>query len=96
MIAVHSDSEALAALFVELDEDDAELYGALPMRTISIRLTGDHVAWIDSYAEHANLSRNEFLRQVIESGLGGLRERLPDSVFEEIALAAKERIEAAA
>lgn len=54
-----------------------------PIRSASIRLPSSLLSLIDVFAEHADLSRNAFVVDLLEVGLNAVRAELPPEMQDE-------------
>lgn len=84
-------SSEVARLFLE-NEIDAE-DGSPVLKTVSIRLSLTRLAYIDSMAENASVSRNVMANNLLAVGMGSVLGELPDVIREDIEAGVSSRVE---
>lgn len=74
-------SREVANLFLQQDEPDDEVGS---MRVATIRMDAGRLAFIDSMAEEAGVSRNVMANHLLGVGIGAVMAELPDVIRDEI------------
>jgi hypothetical protein len=71
----------VANLFLQNDEAPPE---ELDIRSVTVRMDASRLAYIDSMAEHASVSRNVMANHLLSLGIGQVMGELPDVIREDV------------
>lgn len=74
-------SREVANLFLQQDDPDDEVG---EMRVATIRMDAGRIAFIDSMAEQAGVSRNVMANHLLGVGIGAVMAELPDVIRDDI------------
>lgn len=81
-------SREVVNLFLQNDEGPPE---DLDIRSITVRLDASRLAYIDSMAEHAGISRNGMANHLLALGIGQVMAELPDVIRDDVERGVSER-----
>lgn len=68
-------------LFLQVDEEPPD---ELDIRSVTVRMDASRLAYIDSMAEHASVSRNVMSNHLLGLGIGQVMAALPDAIRDDI------------
>lgn len=68
-------------LFLQNDEGPPE---ELDIRSVTVRMHASRLAYIDSMAEHASVSRNVMSNHLLGLGIGQVMAELPDVIRDDV------------
>lgn len=75
-------AEEVARMFWRHEGEEPDEDG--PVKSFSVRLPGSQLAWIDSLASAAELSRNAMANHLLRVGISAVLAHLPDPVRDDV------------
>lgn len=77
-------------LFLQNDEGPPD---ELDIRSVTVRMDASRLAYIDSMAEHASVSRNVMANHLLSLGIGQVMNELPDAIRDDVQQGVMDRVE---
>lgn len=82
-------SREVVNLFLQNDEGPPD---EVDIRSVTVRMDSERLAYIDSMAEHASVSRNAMANHLLSLGIGQVMGELPDPIREDVEAGVHDRL----